>query len=576
MNNKAVASEERFVRVFRGTKELKSGDVYQPSESLTVSINEVKGQHVYEVSEGGATFEKGGCEGRRIADKPKVTLVMPAKGAATASEFEIILGWATGHEAVNISPTFRLVSAESMTHHDAPKVVTNDVKSKSKLNTLSGKSRKKLDEENEVEDQKAVHALFEHDSVEKGDKEHVLIEEEGESEHETVIEADHAAVKEVQEEEEHGDLHHRHLPHDHQDHHLAEALSHEGGSKQHASSEQDELDHAPKHAPEVEEQQQQQQQQQRRREDDEHRTVDHRVHDHSGSVDSQGIPPPVIPKKAKTIPAAAVASSSHELEELHSLADHIHHLDEQHNQGQDQGVGHVENGHPEEDHNHHRNNHVDHKEAGHGSTPESLSSIFHRERAEDVHEHDKHIDNTHDHKESVPVHGRPSELHDNHNHDNNQHHDINNQDNHHQDNHEHHDVNHHDNNHHDLKIQHERENDFQGFHEEDHHHGDIEQAIHDSHHEHDHNHDHDPIHHDHAHIEEHNHDHPHVPGATGGEGAFPDPHHHLGLGLGGHPSPFANVQDHFNRLHDQVDGKSLANHNSNQNPNHRYPNTPTL
>ena len=158
MNNKAVASEERFVRVFRGTKELKSGDVYQPSESLTVSINEVKGQHVYEVSEGGATFEKGGCEGRRIADKPKVTLVMPAKGAATASEFEIILGWATGHEAVNISPTFRLVSAESMTHHDAPKVVTNDVKSKSKLNTLSGKSRKKLDEENEVEDQKAVHA----------------------------------------------------------------------------------------------------------------------------------------------------------------------------------------------------------------------------------------------------------------------------------------------------------------------------------------------------------------------------------------------------------------------------------
>ena len=143
MNNKAVASDERYVRVFRGTNELKSGDVYQPSESLTISISDTKPQYVYEVSEGGAKFEKGGCEGRRIADKPKVTLVMPAKGAASTSEFEIVTAWATGHEAVKISLPFRLISAESTTQREA--LVT---KSKSKLSVMS---RKKLDQDTEEE-----------------------------------------------------------------------------------------------------------------------------------------------------------------------------------------------------------------------------------------------------------------------------------------------------------------------------------------------------------------------------------------------------------------------------------------
>ena len=570
MNNKAVASDERYVRVFRGTNELKSGDVYQPSESLTISISDTKPQYVYEVSEGGAKFEKGGCEGRRIADKPKVTLVMPAKGTATTSEFEIIIGWAIGHEEVRISPAFRLVSAESMGHHDAPKVVANDVKSKSKLNKLSGMSRKKLDEE-KGEDQVAVDALFENGSKGKGEKEQIVIEEEGEYEHETILEADHhAAVKEQQEEEDHR----RHLPHDSQDHHIPDSLLHEG-LKHHASSEQDELDHAPKHAPEVEQQHHEQEQH------EEHKAADHREHDHPGNVDAEEMPPPVLPKKA--IPAAS-SHEMQELEELHSLADHIHHLDEQHNQG----GGHVEDGH-QEDNSHHRSNHVDHAEGGQGLEPEPLSSIFHRERAEDVHDYDKHADNTHDHKEGMPLHGRPSELHENHNHEHEQHHDT------HEHEHEHHDNNHHDTDHHDLKIQHERENDFQGFHEEDHHQqqhhheGDVDHPIHDPHHEHEHESVHDSNHHEHDHAENHNnhehehasiHDHNnhehehtedrnhehehtedrnrdnhHPPGATGGEGAFPDPHLNfgLGLGLGGvHPPPFGHVQEQFNRLHDQV------------------------
>ena len=550
MNNKAVASEERYVRVFRGTKELKSGDVYQPSESLTISINEAKHQYVYEVSEGGAKFEKGGCEGRRIADKPKVTLNMPAKGAASASEFEIIIGWATGHEEVRISPAFRLVSAEGMAHHETPKLDAKDVKSKSKLSTLSGKSRKKLDVEEEVEDQMAVNALFENESEGKREGEHMIIEEEGESEHDTINEADHHPVHEEKGEEEHGEVHHRHLPHDapHQeDHHLHDSLAHEheGSEQHHASSEHDELDHAPKHAPEVEQ----------HHEHEEHRTADHREHDHPDSVGAaEGIPPPPV------VPGA----SSHEMQELqdlHTLADHIHHLDEQHN-GQD--------AHQKEN-SHHRSNHVDQaKEQGHGlePEPEPLSSIFHRERAEDVHDHDKHAD-TLAHKGEMPLHGRPNALHDHHedhNHDSSQH-----------------DNNHHDNDHHDLRIQHERENDFQGFHEEDHHHQDHHPA-HDAHHEQDHEPIHDSNHHDHDHERaadhhhehednHHEHNHEHLPGATEGEGASPD--HHLkfgaGLGLGGvHPSPFGDVQDHFNRLHDQVDYRLNSNRTIHQPPFQPY------
>ena len=82
MNSKVEASSDRFILVHRGDEELASGSEYNPSEHLTVSISDAKNQYVYEAI-GGAEFQKGGCEGRRIANKPKAVLVMPADGGGT-------------------------------------------------------------------------------------------------------------------------------------------------------------------------------------------------------------------------------------------------------------------------------------------------------------------------------------------------------------------------------------------------------------------------------------------------------------------------------------------------------------
>jgi hypothetical protein len=79
MNNAVVASDERTVKVFRGTEELVSGSIYHHSESLTVSISDTHDQYLYEAT-GGAKFEKGGCEGKRIADKKQAILKMPLTG----------------------------------------------------------------------------------------------------------------------------------------------------------------------------------------------------------------------------------------------------------------------------------------------------------------------------------------------------------------------------------------------------------------------------------------------------------------------------------------------------------------
>jgi hypothetical protein len=88
MNNKAENSDERRIRVYRGNTELSSGDAYVPTETLTVSISDPKDQYVYEVSPN-AKFERGGCNGQRIADRPKVTLHLPDIGKGSV---EIVAG----------------------------------------------------------------------------------------------------------------------------------------------------------------------------------------------------------------------------------------------------------------------------------------------------------------------------------------------------------------------------------------------------------------------------------------------------------------------------------------------------
>lgn len=84
MNNLVEASDERFIRVFRGEEQLTSGSIYHHSESLTVSISDAHNQFVYEAI-GGAIFDRGGCDGKRVANKPQAILKMPTSGDETIS-----------------------------------------------------------------------------------------------------------------------------------------------------------------------------------------------------------------------------------------------------------------------------------------------------------------------------------------------------------------------------------------------------------------------------------------------------------------------------------------------------------
>ena len=79
MNSVVESSDSRIIRVYRGEEELTSGSAYHPSEALSVGISDTNNQYVYEAI-GGAIFEKGGCDGKRIANKPRATLSMPASG----------------------------------------------------------------------------------------------------------------------------------------------------------------------------------------------------------------------------------------------------------------------------------------------------------------------------------------------------------------------------------------------------------------------------------------------------------------------------------------------------------------
>jgi hypothetical protein len=122
MNEDVILSESRIVEVYRGKTALKSGeDSYQPGEKLTVKISDASNQYVYEVN-GKMTknnkhkveFSGGGCDGKRIANKPSVELSIPVvEESETATEpIHIVVAWAEGHAQVKISPTFVLLSPQ--------------------------------------------------------------------------------------------------------------------------------------------------------------------------------------------------------------------------------------------------------------------------------------------------------------------------------------------------------------------------------------------------------------------------------------------------------------------------------
>ena len=110
MNSEIGASSERLVKVLRGESELSSQDSYRLGETLTVTISNTNNQFVFDTVN--ADFVGGGCKGKRIAGKKGkvVQLVMPSEGRL---EVSVWAGWATGHEAVTITPRFILTPPAS-------------------------------------------------------------------------------------------------------------------------------------------------------------------------------------------------------------------------------------------------------------------------------------------------------------------------------------------------------------------------------------------------------------------------------------------------------------------------------
>ena len=105
MNEEAISSIERYIKVFRAGIELHDGSVYIPGEKLEVSLSVGKDQYVFEVHH--ARFSHGGCNGMRIANKPTVELLLPSAFSKTPN-VQIVAGWSEGHNAVKITPTFNL------------------------------------------------------------------------------------------------------------------------------------------------------------------------------------------------------------------------------------------------------------------------------------------------------------------------------------------------------------------------------------------------------------------------------------------------------------------------------------
>lgn len=106
MNEKAILTNERFVRVFREEEELVSGKtIYVPDEVLTVQISDSTGQFVFESSH--AEFIGGGCKKKNRVNKNHAVLKMPESGTVNVT---IKAGWSMGHQEVHLTPSFLLVS----------------------------------------------------------------------------------------------------------------------------------------------------------------------------------------------------------------------------------------------------------------------------------------------------------------------------------------------------------------------------------------------------------------------------------------------------------------------------------
>jgi hypothetical protein len=106
MNEAAILTNDRFVRVFRDDKELAShSSVYVPGEILTVQLSDSTGQFVLEGQH--AEFVGGGCKKKNRMNKNHAALKMPTSGTLNVT---IKAGWSMGHQQVQLTPTFVLAA----------------------------------------------------------------------------------------------------------------------------------------------------------------------------------------------------------------------------------------------------------------------------------------------------------------------------------------------------------------------------------------------------------------------------------------------------------------------------------
>jgi hypothetical protein len=144
MNAEVTASEDRHLLVFRGEEEIHSGDFYIPGEVLDVRVSDAKPQFVFEV-EGpeSAQFTGGGCDGTRIANKPRVELNMPSVVTAEENQdkpindVKIRVAWATSHSTVYVCTDFILVPKPHIAEADAKASVPVSEESKDKTTESS-------------------------------------------------------------------------------------------------------------------------------------------------------------------------------------------------------------------------------------------------------------------------------------------------------------------------------------------------------------------------------------------------------------------------------------------------------
>ncbi len=114
MNEEVVQSEERNIKVFRDNgEEVFNGAKYRAREKFIISLDDTRGQYVYEVSHPGKLVD-GGCDGRRIANEEEID--MEIVDSLRPSKIYILAAWASGHSQVKVSKPFYLTPEQETIH----------------------------------------------------------------------------------------------------------------------------------------------------------------------------------------------------------------------------------------------------------------------------------------------------------------------------------------------------------------------------------------------------------------------------------------------------------------------------